>query len=100
MDPKWPGRSINETSVLNLLSAGGITAGIGDWRVEKGSGSYGQYSLVDPNNTNFKEVMEEGREKQIEALQKPEPYDGETKDLLGWFTIESQKRGLKPKDLE
>ena len=90
---------INETSVLNLLSAGGITAGIGDWRVEKGSGSYGQYSLVDPDNAEFKRIMEEGREKQISALQNPDPYDGETKDLLGWFDIESQKRGLKPKDV-
>ncbi len=90
---------INETSVLNLLSAGGITAGIGDWRVEKGSGSYGQYILVDPDDADFRQILEEGREKQIEALQNPEPYDDETKELLGWFDIEVQKRGLKPKDV-
>ena len=89
---------INETSVLNLLSAGGITAGIGDWRVEKGSGSYGQYTLVDSENPEFKKLMDEGREKQVEALESPEPYDGETKELLGWFGTEVQKRGLKPKD--
>ena len=90
---------INEISVLNLLSAGGITAGIGDWRVEKGSGSYGQYILVDPDNTDFKQIMEEGREKQIEFLKNPDPYDGETKELLGWFDVEVQKRGLKPKSV-
>ena len=90
---------INETSVLNLLSAGGITAGIGDWRVEKGSGSYGQYTIVDESNPEFKQLMQEGRDSQVEAMQRPEPYDGETKELLGWFETEAWKRGLKPKDV-
>ena len=32
---------LNETSVINLLAAAGQICGVGDWRPEKGKGTYG-----------------------------------------------------------
>jgi hypothetical protein len=99
--PRWACRlsiayvtpMINQASVINLLAAGGITAGIGDWRVEKGSGSYGQYYLVTPDDPTFLSVMQEGREAQDAGLANPEAYDDETRDLLTWFNVEITRRG-------
>ena len=84
---------INQKSVLNLLAAGGITAGIGDWRVEKGSGSYGQYKLVAPEDSEFLSLLEEGRVAQDAGLANPIAYDDETGDLLQWFNVEIDRRG-------
>ena len=99
--PRWACRisiayvtpMINQKSVLNLLAAGGITAGIGDWRVEKGSGSYGQYKLVAPDNSEFLSILEEGRAAQDQGLANPIAYDDETGDLLQWFNVEIDRRG-------
>jgi hypothetical protein len=99
--PRWACRisiayvtpMINQKSVLNLLAAGGITAGIGDWRVEKGSGSYGQYKLVAPEDSEFLSILEEGRVAQDAGLANPIAYDDETGDLLQWFNVEIDRRG-------
>jgi hypothetical protein len=86
---------INETSVANLFSAAGLVAGIGDWRTQKGSGSYGQFRLVGSDEPDFLRIMKYGREAQDKALASPESYDDETESLLSWFQRESVNRGLK-----
>ncbi len=85
---------INEQSVANLLAAGGITAGIGDWRVEKGSGSYGTYKLVGLDDPDFVRVSALGRDAQDAALRTPDAYDDETESLLSWFMKETVQRGF------
>lgn len=86
---------LDESSVLNLISAGGVTAGIGDWRPEKGKGSYGQFRVTTPDDPEFTRIAVDGRAAQNEAMDAPEAYDQETEDLLGWFTGEVVVRGKK-----
>jgi hypothetical protein len=100
--PTWAARvrvtfvvpAINETSVVNLLSAAGITAGVGDWRAEKGKGDYGQFILTDPKAPDYLALLEIGRSAQIVDMNLAEPYDRDTAELLSWFEAETGKRGL------
>lgn len=87
--------NLRETDVVNLLAAAGVTSGIGDWRVEKGSGSYGRFRLAAADDPVLQEILKEGREAQDAALANPEPYNEETNELLSWFDIESRRRGFK-----
>jgi hypothetical protein len=83
-------------SVANLLAAGGITSGIGDWRVEKGSGGYGTYRLTSDDDPDFLRIIAAGgREAQDEALANPTAYDDETEELLSWYDVEAKRRGFK-----
>lgn len=102
--PKWACRltvtfvkpMIREQSVANLLAAAGIQSGVGDWRQEKGSGSYGWFRLVGADDPEWKRIVTEGgRAAQIAAMENPEPYDDETAELLGWFDVEAKRRGFK-----
>jgi hypothetical protein len=84
---------ITEKSVLNLLAAAGVTAGVGDGRVEKGSMSFGRFTVVDPSDEEFQKVLASGgRAAQEAAMANPTAYDRETADLLEWFDIELAKR--------
>ena len=87
---------LNGKSVANLLSAAGITQGVGDWRPEKGSGTYGQFTLVNPDNADWKRIIKEGQRKVQEAgLKNPVAYDDETGELLEWIKEEADRKGLK-----
>ena len=87
--------TIREQAVINLLSAAGITAGVGDWRSEKGKGSYGQFEVVTATDKRVAQIKKLwGRTKQIEAMAEPRPYDLETEELLSWFTEEAPRRGF------
>lgn len=83
-------------SVVRLLAAAGMTVGVGDWRLEKGSGNYGMFRIVAPNDPAYLAVLAEGgRAAQIEAMQSPEPYDEETSELLSWFDSELSVRKMR-----
>jgi hypothetical protein len=85
---------INGQSVANLLSAGGLTAGVGDWRPEKGKGTFGQYTLSDPKDADFKRIIATaGRKAQVTAMEHPDFYDVETRELFEWFQTTAQSRG-------
>lgn len=88
---------IRPQSVTNLLAAAGITAGIGDWRPEKGKGGYGRFELVDashPRWAEFELLMETGgRQAQIAAMADPHPYDELTEELLSWFVETATAKG-------
>ena len=86
---------LNETAIFNLLNAAGMTCGVGDWRQEKGSGSFGAFSLCSYDDTAFQEILSHGRDEQEAALKEPAPYDDETAELLQWFGVESARRGFK-----
>lgn len=101
--PAWAARltiayatpMLREQAVANLLAAAGIMRGVGDWRPEKGAGSYGKFELVSEDDPRFLEVLRMGREAQDEALAHPEPYDAESAEMLTWFTDEAERRGFK-----
>lgn len=83
-------------TVSNLLAAAGVINGVGDWRPQKGSGTYGQFDIVNEDDAEFQRIINGGGyEAQKAAMQRAEPYDSETEELLGWFHEEADKRGLK-----
>jgi hypothetical protein len=83
-------------SVANLLAAGGITSGVGDWRVEKGSGGYGTYRIVADDDADFVRITSQGgRAAQDEGLANPTAYDDETEELLAWYGVEARRRGFQ-----
>lgn len=87
---------LNETSVLNLLAAGGQISGVGDWRPEKGKGTYGQFVLTNPDDDDdYARLLGEGRASQEAAMENPLPYNEETGELLAWFDVEVVKRGRR-----
>lgn len=102
--PKWAAKLrieyvtplLRDQPVIQLLAAAGIYSGVGDWRPEKGAGSYGQFKLVSADDDEFNLVVESGgRAAQEAAMQDPEPYNTETAELLAWFGPEMQRRGFK-----
>lgn len=87
---------IRAQAVANLLAAGGLIAGVGDGRPEKGALSYGQYRVCDKDDPDFRRIMKTGgRQAQIDALENPIAYDDETAELLTWFTDELSSRTLQ-----
>ena len=102
--PQWAARvsvsfvtpMLREQGVANLLASAGITQGVGDWRPGKGAGTYGQFELVSADDSRFQHVIKNGgREVQKAAMESPEAYDRETRELLDWFGVESKRRGFK-----
>ena len=86
---------IKVPSVLNLLSAAGILSGVGDWRAEKGSGTYGSYEVVDPSDERISErIAAGGRDVQTDLMNNPIPHNDETEYLLAWWHDEVKERGF------
>jgi hypothetical protein len=82
--------------VLSLLTAAGLYIGVGDWRTEKGSGSYGQFTILPTSKSSeIKHILEQGRKEQMEAMANPVAYDDDTLELLTWFNEEVKVRGHK-----
>jgi hypothetical protein len=85
---------LNATTVLNLLSAAGIYNGLGDWRQQKGSASYGQFRILPINKKKeIEHILKQGCSHQTEAMEKAEAYDDESRELLEWFKTEAKTRG-------
>lgn len=86
---------ITESSIINLLSAAGMISGMGDWRPQKGSGTFGQFELVNEDDEDLMSIVAAGgRAAQQAAMDDPEPYDSETEELLSWFSAEIRSRGI------
>mgnify|MGYP006284992247 CR=1 FL=1 len=87
---------LREAVVSSLFAAAGMIQGVGDWRNQKGSGTFGQFELVDAEDADFKRIVETGgRQAQIDAMEAAESYDLETEELFDWFITEAEKRGVK-----
>lgn len=87
---------LREQSVVNLLAAAGVISGIGDWRQEKGSGSFGSFEIVQPDNEEFNRIIKtQGRKAQLAAMEDPAFYDDETEQLYNWYMTETKRRGFK-----
>jgi len=85
--------NLTKEGIANLLAAGGITSGIGDWRPEKGMGTFGSYQVVNADNPEFlRRQSEYGRAHQIAAMANPVSYDHETESLLDWYDAEVGRR--------
>ncbi len=92
---KYTTPMINLTAVSSLFAAAGTIIGVGDWRPEKGSGSYGRFQLVNEDDADFLRIVSDGgRKVQESAMRKADPYNTETEELLAWFDGEVGRRGL------
>ena len=90
---------LREQSIANLLAAAGFQSGVGDWRQEKGSGSYGSFKLVSADDADFLRIVStQGRAAQQHALDKPVAHNDETDEMLAWFDVELSKRGFAKSD--
>jgi hypothetical protein len=83
---------INANSIVNLLSAGGMTVGVGDYRPEKGKGNYGQFELTGTDDPRWVALQSQGYAAQAAALENPATYDQETQTLLSWYGDEVDVR--------
>lgn len=91
---RFPLGTMTETSVANLFAAAGQVCGVGDFRQEKGKGSFGTFSLVNEDDERFLQVVEiGGRDSQDAALANPEAFDDLSAELWTWFEEEIVARG-------
>lgn len=81
-------------AIASLLSNAGVVSGIGDFRQEKGKGSYGTFRIVsDEDEELWKELTStEGRAAQEEGLASPTAYDDETRELWAMLRQERIRR--------
>jgi hypothetical protein len=87
---------IKQNTLINLLKMAGLTIGVGDFRPQKGQGTFGQFELASLDDPRVIEIMSlQGREAQLEAFDNPLPYDPDTAELLSWFSEAVADRGLK-----
>jgi hypothetical protein len=92
----FPVPILKEATVSNLFAAAGMIQGVGDWRPEKGSGTFGQFELVSPDDPRYIRIKETGgRKAQQAGMEAAEPYDMETEELLSWFVAEAERRGFE-----
>jgi hypothetical protein len=86
---------LRESSIVNLLAAAGVQSGVGDWRQEKGSGSYGSFRLTNKTDPDYIRICKnQGRAAQQEAMDNPVAYNDETAEMLAWFDVEIKRRGF------
>lgn len=88
--------TLSTHSVVSLLQNAGVIAGIGDFRQEKGKGSYGSFAVAGTDMGDWQEVWDditaEARDVQQEAMDNPVYADDETAELMELLIEERTKR--------
>lgn len=83
--------TLTSTDVTRLIEAAGLVVGLGDFRQEKGKGSYGQFRIATPDEVAG--ILKLGLIQQDKAFANPEYYDLETEKLFEWYRQERKERG-------
>ncbi len=78
---------LSETSVATLLTNAGMVVGIGDFRQEKGKGSYGTFGIGTEIPEHLLDI-----DAQDQAIREPVCADAETKRLMETFFAEQASR--------
>lgn len=88
--------TLSTHAVVSLLQNAGVIVGIGDFRQEKGRGSYGTFAVAGDDLGDWQEVWDEvtaeGRDVQQAAMEDPEVADDDTAELMAMFEEEVAKR--------
>lgn len=88
--------TLSTYAVVSLLQNAGVIVGIGDFRQEKGRGSYGTFAVAGEDLGDWQEVWDEvtaeGRDVQQAAMEDPEVADDDTAELMAMFEEEVAKR--------
>ena len=83
--------------IISLLANAGQIVGIGDFRQEKGRGSYGTWSVASSEDMGeyqelWDDITQEAREVQELAIEHPECADHETAELMQFLQEERVRR--------
>jgi len=88
--------TLSTHAIVSLLQNAGVVVGIGDFRQEKGRGSYGTFSVAGDDLGDWQgywdEVTQEGRDVQQYAMENPEFADDDTLELMNLLEEERQRR--------
>ena len=81
--------TLNPTSIISLVGNAGLICGLGDFRQEKGKGSFGTFyvaggegHLSKDDQSAWDTITAEGRDVQKAAMEAPEYADEETAELM------------------
>lgn len=83
------------TSVVALLCNAGVLIGVGDFRQEKGKGSFGTFRVIGEGHDDREWndlVKNHCRKAQLAALKLPEYADKDTAELMQFFKEETARR--------
>lgn len=83
------------SSVVTLAANAGVLVGLGDFRQEKGKGSFGSFRVTTPETQDDEWdelVANHGREAQLAAIDDPVFADQDTADLMEFFFGEQKRR--------
>ena len=91
--------TLSAYSIVSLLTNAGSIVGIGDFRQEKGRGSFGTFQVLTEDSMGsfqeeWDELMLEGRDVQQEALDNPEYADDQTAELMAFMEEERMRRDV------
>lgn len=88
--------TLSAHDIVTLLRNAGTMVGIGDFRQEKGKGSFGTFAVAGEDMGDWAdiwaELQAEGRDVQKAAYHAPEPADDETLELLEELQAERRRR--------
>lgn len=89
--------ALNTATIVTLLANAGVVCGIGDFRQEKGRGSYGTFSVYGEDMDEdaqkaWDEITQQGRQVQQDAMDHPTFADRNTADLMAMLQGERRKR--------
>jgi hypothetical protein len=87
--------TLSMSGIISLLSNAGAVVGIGDFRQEKGRGSFGTFRVVGETQQDDEWddlTANEGREAQRFAMDSPRPADDTTRELMTFLNEERLRR--------
>ena len=88
--------TLSTHAIVSLLQNAGVIVGIGDFRQEKGRGSYGTFAVAGDDLGDWQgywdEVTQEGRDVQQHAMENPEFADDDTLELMNLLEEERERR--------
>jgi len=97
VDIKFVTPTLSTMSIVSLLQNAGTIVGIGDFRQEKGRGSYGTFSVAGSEDMGeyqeiWDDITQEGRAVQELAMENPECVDEQTAELMQFIQEERLRR--------
>ena len=101
--PKWGAEieikyitpQLSIASVVALLCNAGVLVGVGDFRQEKGKGSFGSFRVLGEGQEDHEWddlVTNHGRMAQLAALENPEFANADTVELMEFYESEVKRR--------
>lgn len=100
--PRWAMRFVvratkpymNETAVAKLVRLAGEVQGIGDGRPGKSGLSYGTFRVADVDEPELLDIMQEGHDAQLRALQDVYYFDDESRYLVEYTITQAKQYGF------